>query len=123
MKQIRIHNISRPSTNTISAGYCSSFLCRLKGLMFQRQLQPGNGLLLVEKRDSRVDAAIHMFFMRFDITVIWINSELKVVDVQKARRWPPFYIPRSPACFILETHFQNYSDFGIGDIVVFKNND
>jgi uncharacterized membrane protein (UPF0127 family) len=121
MKQIRIHNISRPSTNTISAGYCSSFLCRLKGLMLQRQLQPGHGLLLIEKHDSQVDAAIHMFFMRFDIAVIWINSEYKVVDVQQARRWPPFYIPRSPACFILETNFQNYSDFIIGDKVAFNN--
>jgi uncharacterized membrane protein (UPF0127 family) len=89
--------------------------------MFQKQLPPGFGLLLVEKRNSRVDTAIHMFFMRFDITVVWINSEYKVIDVQMARRWPPFYIPRSPACFVLETNTQNYSDFMIGDVVTFKN--
>jgi len=89
--------------------------------MFNKKLSPGFGLLLVEKHNSRVDTAIHMFFMRFDISAIWINSEYKVVDVQIARRWPPFYIPRSPACYILETNTQNYSDFLIGDVVAFKN--
>jgi uncharacterized membrane protein (UPF0127 family) len=121
MKQILIHNISQPSINPISAGYCSSFFCRFKGLMLQQQLLPGFGLLLVEKRDSRVDTAIHMFFMRFDIATVWINSKFKVVDVQMARRWPPFYIPRTPACFILETNTQNFSDFKINDLVAFKN--
>lgn len=121
MKQIQIYNISRPSINPISARYCSSFFSRFKGLMLQQQLLPGFGLLLVEKRDSRIDTTIHMFFMRFDIATVWINSNYKVIDVQMARRWPPFYIPRSPARFILETNTQNFSDFKIGDLVAFKN--
>jgi hypothetical protein len=81
---------------------CASFLCRLRGLTFRGALGEGEGLLLVGKRQSRGDAAIHMFFVFFPIGVVWLDGDQRVVDVQLARPFRPFYAPQAPAKDILE---------------------
>ncbi len=70
---------------------------------------------MVQDSESRVNAAIHMFFMNFDIAVIWLDRQKKVVDVQIARKWQPMLAPAGPARFILEAHPDRYADFNIGD--------
>mgnify|MGYP001025470230 FL=1 len=87
--------------------------------MFTRSLKPGRGLLLVQSGDSRLDTSIHMFFMRMDLAVIWINKNMEVVDVCLARRWKPAYFPQKPACYVLETTPDRIPDFNIGDKVSF----
>jgi len=72
--------------------------------MFRPRLSPGEALLLDERSDSRAGAAIHMFFVPFAIAAVWINSAGFVVDKVLARPWRPFYGPRAPARYILETH-------------------
>lgn len=52
--------------------------------MLRPAIAPNEGLLFDEGRDSRLNASIHMFFMRFPIAVIWINSDLRVVDTCQA---------------------------------------
>ena len=81
---------------------CASFLCRLCGLTFRRALGENEGLLLVGKRESRRDAAIHMFFVFFPIGVVWLDGEQRVVDAQLARPFRPFYAPQAAAKDILE---------------------
>jgi uncharacterized membrane protein (UPF0127 family) len=105
----------------LQALYCDSFLCRLRGLMFRSSLAPGQGLLLVEGRDSRLDTAIHMLFVFMDLAVIWINSEKVVVDSVLARAWRPAYAPRQPARYILEIHPDRLNEFKIGDKIEFQN--
>ena len=83
--------------------------------MFQRALRPENGILLIQERDSKIDASIHMLFMRFDLAVVWINSSLEVVDIQHARPWRIAYIPSQPARYVLETGLENLNSFKIGD--------
>jgi uncharacterized membrane protein (UPF0127 family) len=115
MQQVRIFNLSKPNTQPVLAGYCKSFLCRLRGLMFRRSLSENEGLLLVQPRADRMDAAIHMLFMRFDITAVWVDAQNRVVDVKLARRWRPAYIPSKAARYVLETHPSRYADFHPGD--------
>jgi uncharacterized membrane protein (UPF0127 family) len=115
MQHILISNLTKPNNTPVRAGYCSSFLCRLRGLMFRPSLAEREGLLLVQPRADRMDAAIHMFFMRFDITAVWIDANHQVVDVKLARRWRPAYIPAKAARYVLETHPQRFNDFQIGD--------
>jgi uncharacterized membrane protein (UPF0127 family) len=103
----------------MKVGYCSSFFDRFKGLMLHPGLGNFEGILLVEDSESKINSAIHMFFMRFDIAVIWINSQFQVVDVQLARKWHPFYIPSASSKFALETHPDRVVDFRIGDILSF----
>ena len=102
-------------------GVCSSFTCRLRGLMFRRRLSQQDGLLLVGNRDSRLDAAIHMLFVPFDLAVFWISSKMEIVDKVLARRWRPFYIPTRAARFILEVHPDLLARYETGQEVEFVN--
>lgn len=115
MHEVTISNISRPGSFPLKVSYCESFFCQFKGLMLRKSLPERAGLLLVQRRESRLDSAIHMLFMRFDITAVWIDARCQVVDVQLARRWHASYIPRKPAQYVLETHADYFSEFQIGD--------
>lgn len=83
--------------------------------MFNSKLGPDGSILMDEKVDSRLGTSIHMFFMNFNIGVIWVNSDYCVVDKVIAKRWYPFYMSKSPARYILETHPERLGDFSIGD--------
>ncbi len=118
---IFIRNPNQPDLNPARVKYCNSFLCRLRGLMFRERLEPNDGLLLVQgQRDSRIDASIHMLFVPFDLNVVWINTEMTVVDKVIAKAWRPAYVPAKPACYILEIHPDRWDDYQIGDTVEFQ---
>jgi uncharacterized membrane protein (UPF0127 family) len=119
MKIISIQNTSQPLKESLQAVYCDSFLCRLRGLMFRSRLAHDQGLLLVEARDSRMDTAIHMLFVFMDLAVVWINSDLTVVDTVLARAWRPAYVPRRPARYILEITPGRLNEFKVGDAIRF----
>jgi uncharacterized membrane protein (UPF0127 family) len=119
-QSVIVNNLSRQIENPARAGYCDSFLCRLRGLMFRARLALDEGLLLVERRDSRLDTSIHMFFVPFDLAVFWINSEMTVVDKVVAKSWRPAYIPKADARYTLEIHPKRFGDYEIGDMVEFK---
>jgi uncharacterized membrane protein (UPF0127 family) len=121
MKSIRIGNKDRPLPAPLQAIYCDRFICRLCGFMFRSSLASGEGLILVQGRDSRLDAAIHMLFVFMDLAVIWINSENVVVDTVLARAWHSAYIPRQAAKYILEIHPDRLKEFKIGDHIEFPN--
>jgi uncharacterized membrane protein (UPF0127 family) len=120
MKQITIHNLDRPHNSPVHAIYCDTFLCRLRGLTFQRRLHPEQGLLLVQSRDSRLDASIHMLGVFIDLAIIWINTAGQVVDTCLARKWRLAYVPKQAARYILELEPGRLSDFCVGDRVRFE---
>jgi uncharacterized membrane protein (UPF0127 family) len=118
---IIVRNLNRDIVNPARVDYCDSFLCRLRGLMFRARLEPGEGLLLVEKRDSRLDTSIHMFFVSFNLAVFWINTDMTVVDKVLAQSWKPAYFPKAEARYTLEVHPDRWGDYEIGDKVKFEN--
>jgi uncharacterized membrane protein (UPF0127 family) len=83
--------------------------------MFRSKLPHDEGLLLVQGRDSRLDASIHMLFVFMDLAVVWINSGHSVVDTVLARAWRPVYAPHQPAKYILEIQPGRLGEFQIGD--------
>ena len=89
--------------------------------MFRSRLARDEGLVLVGIKDSRLDSSIHMFFVSFDLTVLWVNSEMKVVDKILAKSWRPMYFSKKPARYVVEIHPERWGDFEIGDEVQFKN--
>ena len=119
-KQIIIENLNRTLENLPRIKYCDTFLTQLRGLTFRPRLGLDEGLLLVGTRDSRLDSSIHMLFVAFDLTVIWINSEMKVVDKLIAKSWRPAYFSKQPARYVLEIHPERWGDYEIGDTVQFK---
>ena len=118
---ITVNNLTKSIQNPAQVGFCDSFACRLRGLMFRSRLDVDDGLLLVERRDSRIDTSIHMFFVPFDIAVFWINSDMAVVDKVIAKSWRPAYISKADAKYILEVHPDRFGDYDIDDKVEFKN--
>jgi uncharacterized membrane protein (UPF0127 family) len=102
------------------ARWCASFWSRLWGLMFQSSIDPGQAIVLVEARDSRASVAIHMFFVPFTIAAVWIDAAGRVVDKVAAQPWRPFYAPRAPARYILETHPEFLERVSIGDEIIFE---
>ena len=118
---ITVQNLSRKLDQPAVVGYCDSFIYKLRGLMFRSRLALDEGLLLVEKRNSRLDTSIHMFFVPFDLAVFWINSDMTVVDKVIAKSWKPAYFPKADAQYTLEIHPTRWADYEIGDKVEFKN--
>jgi len=120
MAIVTLQNKNHPLPTRLQAIYCNSFLCRLRGLTFRRHLDTSEGLLLVESRDSRLDASIHMLFVFMDLGVIWINSKNEVVDTVLARSWRLAYAPQAAAKYVLEIHPDRMGEFQIGDLVEFN---
>lgn len=119
MRQVVIRNLSVTNADLFIAHYCDSFWSRLRGLTFRRSLPPQEGILLVQGRESRMDASIHMLGVFMNLAVIWINARQEVVDVQLARSWRPAYFPKTSAQYILELDAIYMDAFHIGDRVEF----
>ncbi len=118
-KSIIVQNKTRKIETLPRIRYCNTFLSLLRGFTFHPRLDPNEGLLLVGKRDSRLDSSIHMFFVSFDLAVFWINSDMLVVDKVIAKSWRPAYFSKEPARYVLEIHPQRWEDYEIGDTVAF----
>jgi hypothetical protein len=112
-------NVTQKSTLVPRVRRADSFVTRLRGLTFRRRLGEDEGLWLVGRRESRVDAAIHMFFVFFPIAVLWLDAQNRVVDKVLARPFRPFYAPEKPAIGILECRPEILDQVQIGDEIRF----
>ena len=82
----------------VRAVVADTFLSRLRGLMFRRDLPAGEGLLI--KRCN----AIHTFFMRFPIDAVFLDRAGAVVRVVRdIPPWRPFVWGGLRAVQVLET--------------------
>jgi uncharacterized membrane protein (UPF0127 family) len=120
MKNVLILNNNNTEVQ-IKAAWCQSFMSRLKGLMFVQSLDADSGIILVDSFESRINTAIHMLFMNFDITTVWIDSRKQVVDVVLAKKWALFYASKKAAQYVLELGAQHINDFHAGDQLTFSN--
>ena len=113
MKSITLVN---PRNHTIiQAQVADTFFTKLRGLMFRKEIHPNSGLILSENSESILNTSIHMLFMNFDITAIWINKDWLIVDKRLARKWRLAYISSVPALHVLELHTSQFEYFSIGD--------
>jgi uncharacterized membrane protein (UPF0127 family) len=120
MRQVRIQNKTRSLKTPLVCDYAASFASKLRGLAWQRSLAADRGLILAEGSESRLGTGIHMLGMRFDLTIVWLDSDLRVVDVQIAHKWRSFLLPRKPARYVIECPDSRYEDFSLGDQLVFE---
>ncbi len=102
-----------------NALWCNSFTTKLRGFTFRRTWKDGDGLVLVEKKDNRVNTAIHMLFVFFDLGVIWVNDAGKIVDTAVAKPWRLSYAPQAPARYVIEAHPDITTQVKIGDTITF----
>jgi hypothetical protein len=114
MKLVKLYRESSPSA-VVTLKYCDSFLSKFLGLMFSKTLEKDLGLLLVEKHESRLNTSIHTLFMNYDITVLWLDSQMVIVDKVLAKRWHPCYCPDKPAKYVVELHSSKFSEYKVGE--------
>jgi uncharacterized membrane protein (UPF0127 family) len=122
LKIVKIRKSSSPLT-VVNVKVCDTFWSRLIGLMFSRELKPDDGLLFVEKNETRMNTTIHMMFMQYDITVLWLDKQMVIVDKVLAKKWAPIYVPKKPAQYIVELHQSKFSEYSIGEkLILIKDN-
>ena len=101
------------------ARWCDTFASRLRGFTFRRHLEAGEGLVLVEKEDSRLNTSIHMLFVFMPLGVVWVNDAGIVVHTVLAKPWRLSYIPAAPARYVIETAPAILRHVRIGDTLTF----
>lgn len=117
MKTIKLENTSSPD-KFVNVKYCDTFWSKFLGLMFTKELKPDQGIILAEDNETRLNTSIHMMFMNYDLTVLWLDNELVIIDKILARKWLPFYIPKKPAQYVVELHPSKFSEYSIGDKLI-----
>ena len=84
--------------------YCDSVLSRFLGLMLTRK---GNAVL-VSRRESVHGSSIHMFFMLRSLDIVWLDRDMKVVDIVKnVKPFTAYLAPKRKAMYVLEMEVGN----------------
>ncbi len=115
---ITVHNRSRRVQVLTHVRWCDSLYCRTRGLTFRRNLPADAGLLLVERKDSRLNASIHMWAVFFSLGIVWVNSHQEIVDCCLAEPWK-VYFPEKPARYILEGNPSILDYVAVGEYLEF----
>jgi uncharacterized membrane protein (UPF0127 family) len=77
-----VRNVDRNTLLATKAQLASTFVSRFFGLMGQKGVEEGGGLLLTRS------SSIHSFFMRFRFDAVFIDREDRVVKIVPAmRQW------------------------------------
>ncbi|HSO25426.1 MAG TPA: DUF192 domain-containing protein [Methanobacteriaceae archaeon] len=100
--------------------FADSFFSRFRGLMLKKDIKSGLVLKIPAGRGKR-GSAIHMFFMRIPLDIIFADADLKVVDMVSLDPWKT-YTPQHPARFVVELQkgLLKESETEIGDIIEFN---
>ena len=113
--------ISNPKSSVVAnVKYCDTFSSKLFGLMFTKNLAEDSGVLFVANGESKISTSVHMFFMNYNLTVLWLDKNKVIVDKVLAKKWFPFYIPKKPAKYVLELYPSRFSSYEIGDELFFS---
>jgi uncharacterized membrane protein (UPF0127 family) len=120
MRIVEISNQSHPLAAPLRARVCDTFGSKLRGLSWRRELSAEEGIVLLGDKESRVDSAIHMLGMFFDLAIIWLDTDKRVVDARAAWRWRSILTPRKPAQFVIECGLDRLDEFQLGDQIVFE---
>lgn len=100
--------------------FADSFFSRFRGLMLKTKIESGLVLKIPAGRGKR-GSAIHMFFMRMPLDVIFADENKKVVDIVSLEPWNT-YTPQAPARYVIELEkgILEKTPISIGDYVEFK---
>ena len=99
VKAVEVVSVVKGKRVLFQARVADSFLTRVKGLMFSREVTP---LLFVFEREARVKNSIHSFFCQpFD--AVFLTSERVVSDVfVNVPCFKPFIAPSRDVKYLLE---------------------
>jgi len=78
-----------------------TFLKKVKGLMFKKKIE--KGLLFDLKKEKKLGASIHSFFVFTEFDAVFLDENMEIVDINKGiKPFTPLIIPEKPSRYILE---------------------
>ena len=77
-----------------------TFWGRLRGLMFRHKFPRGGAMLFKFQKPGR--HSVHMFFVRFPIDLIYLNSDFRVVELRARLKPWRVYRPKTAASYLVE---------------------
>lgn len=112
-------DVYRGDLRICRAREASNFFERARGVMFKRRLEKGEGLL-IEFSSLLKSRSIHSFFMRFTIDLIFIDSDMSVVDLKTLAPWK-IYNTKRDCRWVLEVNEGTIEENNIklGDMLTF----
>ncbi len=115
MQKHNVRNKSHTLKTRLVLDYCEDYWCKLRGLAWQRALNANEGIILAYAKESKMRSAIHMLGMFFDLAIIWLDMDFRVVDVRIAKKWRSFITPQKSAAYVIECSVFRAKEFNIGD--------
>jgi uncharacterized membrane protein (UPF0127 family) len=90
-----------------------------RGLMFADSARIAKGICLVmrHRHDVRIAASVTTFFCRRPLEILFVNSQLEVVDKVVLPPWRASYTPARPAKFIIESAVGSFAGIAPGEHV------
>jgi uncharacterized membrane protein (UPF0127 family) len=77
-----------------------TFWRRFRGLMLRRRFPRGKALLFKFPNPGRY--SVHMWFVRFPIDLIYLDSSFRVVEIRAGLKPWRFYRPKTIANYLIE---------------------
>ena len=99
----------------------NSFFKRFLGLMFKEKCDYPLLFEIPQNVQIRERSSIHSFFMRFELTLVFIDDDHLIYEICDLKPWR-YYVPQKRAKYIIEfdkKEFENY-DLKIGDEIELK---
>ena len=99
----------------------NSFFKRFLGLMFKPRCDYPLLFEIPQNIKIKERSSIHSLFMRFELTLIFIDGEDMIYEIADLKPWK-YYVPKKRAKYIIEfdkNEFENY-DLKIGDEIELK---
>ncbi|OYT54207.1 MAG: hypothetical protein B6U72_03335 [Candidatus Altiarchaeales archaeon ex4484_2] len=121
---MRVINKTKGLIISHECSLAGSLSSRMRGLI----LSDKKDLVLASPREDIRSSSIHMAFMQYPIDVLWLDSNMRVVDLR--RNIQPLnplikdtwrvYKPREPAKYVVELGKENIIETDIGDEIEFR---
>ncbi len=101
-KNSRITNKTNNSVLSKNKKVCQNIFCKARGLMFTRQ-KKDFGLIFIFPEEDRVNTTATMFFMFYQIDILWLDKNKRIVDLKKnAKPFTISIIPKKKAMYVIE---------------------
>src|SRR3989344_7359210 len=96
--------------------YVTSIFGLIKGLMFasEEKIKQGVCLVMLGKRDKKFGVSIHTLFCFHPYEILFVNSNLKVVDKRVLKPWSLGYTPKKPVKYIVESWKGTFRGINVG---------
>ena len=120
MSQYRkIINARTGQTVVARAEFCTGFFGSWRGLMCSSSLTQEEGIIFERRRGSRISAAMHTLGMRYNIGIIWLDRNQKVIEMRVAQPWRLAFVPARAAKYVIEALPDVLRRVAVGDLLCF----